>query len=68
MPKYVPNTLYEFQHPYTKIPQHAPHKYERPNYASKTQWAKDESSLDILPEQRRKRIQKVVGGFLYYVR
>ena len=25
-------------------------------------------ALDILPEQRRKRIQKVVGGFLYYGR
>ena len=30
--------------------------------------AKEESSLEILPEHRRKRIKKMVGKFLYYGR
>ena len=27
IPKYVSNALNEFQHPYPKVPQHAPHKW-----------------------------------------
>ena len=40
MSKYVPKILHEFQHSYTKRLQHALHKWEFPNYGSKTQWAK----------------------------
>ena len=63
IPKYVPNALHKFQHPYPKIPQHAPHKRECPNYGAKTEWAKEESSLEILPEKRK--IQNVLENFLY---
>ena len=67
MPKYLPNALHEFQHPYPKIPQHVPHKWEHLNYGAK-QSSKEESSLEVLIEQRRKLIQKVVVKFLYYGR
>ena len=67
MQNYVPNALHEFQHPYPKKPQHSPHKWECPNYGTKTQCTKEENSPDILHEQRIKLIQKLVGGVLYYI-
>ena len=66
MPNYVPNALHEFQHPYTKRPQHAPHKWERPNYEAKKQWSKEEGSLEILPEQRRKKSIKWWGVSIFW--
>ena len=65
MPKYVPTVIHEFQYPYPKIPQNAPNKWESPNYGAKTQWAKYESLLYIIPEQRIKRIQKLVKNIYY---
>ena len=41
MPECVLNALNELQHSYPKRPQHAPHKWEHPNYGAKTQWAKE---------------------------
>ena len=35
MTEYVPNALHEFQHPYPRRPQHAPHKWKRLNYGAK---------------------------------
>ena len=66
MTKYVANALHELLHPYPKRSQHAPHKWELPDYGAKTQRAKEVISLDILPEHRIKLIQKLVGTFLYY--
>ena len=65
MQNYVPNALQKFQHTYPKIPQHAPQKWNFPNYGAKIQWYKEKSSLEILTEQRRKLIQKVVGNSIY---
>ena len=50
MTKYAPNNLHELQHPYPKIPQKESQKWQRPNYGAKTQWSKEENSLEILQE------------------
>ena len=60
--------MHGYQHKIPTRPQHAPHKWERPNYGAKNQWAANESDKPILPTEDRKYIQKVVGNFLCYER
>ena len=47
---------------------HAPQKWERPYYGTKTQWAPNKRKNPILPHEDRKLIQKLVQNIIYYAR
>ena len=69
MPKYVSAALLKFQHQKPARPCHAPHKWTRPAYGKQTQFAPppDDSALLHTATEIR-RIQAIVGSFLYYAR
>jgi hypothetical protein len=67
MPGYVHSALLRLQHPPPKHPQHAPHKWTRPAYSQRIQMA----PINITPRLDQKgtrKVQSVVGSFLYYAR
>ena len=69
MPKYVPAALLKFQHKQPSRPSHAPHKWTRPAYGKQTQYAPQPDDLEILQTTIEiRRIQAIVGTFLYYAR
>ena len=68
MPDYIKKALLRFQHEYPQRPVHAPAKYTPPKYGEKIQYAEPEKETEPLSEQELKKIQEVVGTFLYYGR
>ena len=69
MPGYVKDTLHKFQHPTPTIPQHPPHQWTAPHYGStEPQLAHPEDDSPELNTEEAKKVQQVVGTFLYYTR
>jgi hypothetical protein len=68
MPNYVSTALHKFQHPPPSRLQHAPHKWTRPVYGAKIQYAPDPDDTTLLPAAGTKRVQQIVGTLLYYAR
>ena len=68
MPGYVQKVLHRFDHPTPSRPQHAPHKWERPNYGAPVQYNSVEPDLPLLPPKQITRIQQIIGALLYYAR
>ena len=68
MPGYVQRILKRFKHPHPRTPHHSPHKWDRPIYGQKIQYAQDDHDLPILPTDQITRIQQIVGCFLFYAR
>jgi hypothetical protein len=69
MPNYVHTALMKFQHKQNSRPCHAPHKWTRPAYGKQTQYAPPPDDTDLLKtKQEIRRIQAIVGTFLYYAR
>lgn len=68
MPGYVSKALQKFMHPPPSKPTNAPHKWTKPNYGAKTQMAPDADTSAPLTPDGIKRLQQVVGTFLYYAR
>jgi hypothetical protein len=68
MPGYVARALQRFQHPNPSRPQHAPHMWQKPNYGAKTQYATPDDNTPFLDVKDTKRVQEVLGTFLYYAR
>jgi hypothetical protein len=68
MPGYVARALKRFQHPEPTRPQHAPHAWQKPNYGAKTQYATPNDTTPFLDVKDTKRVQEVLGTFLYYAR
>ena len=68
MPGYVPKVLDQFNHPPPIRPQYAPHKWTRPNYGQKIQYAHPEDDATKLDKKGQRKIQAIVGKFLYYGR
>ena len=68
MPEYVRKALHRLQHEMPRRPQHAPHRYNKPNYGQRVQFAnpQDDMPVTLLPESAKKTIQKIIGIFLYY--
>ena len=64
MPNYVPTKLKEFDHPNPSRPQHAPHK--APPRFSNSQKPVPVDDSPQFSKERTKRIQQIVGSFLYY--
>ena len=68
MPHYVTKALKKFNHPHPLRPQHAPHKWTQPAYGQKVQYAREPTHFDKLDTNGKRRIQSIVGTFLYYGR
>jgi hypothetical protein len=68
MPGYVDRALARFQHPSPTRPQHSPFQWIKPVYGTKSQLSPDpDTSAPLLPDQI-KRLQQILGVFLYYAR
>ena len=67
MPGYVAKARTKFDHPDPKMPQHAPHRWVKPKYGQKIQFAQHDTS-PLLDKKGIKRVQSVSGTFLYYGR
>lgn len=66
MQGYIKDRLHKFQHNALKRAQHAPHKWNRPNYGAKVQPTMEEDTTMPLAPADIKRIQQIVGTILYY--
>ena len=67
MPKYVIQTLSKLKHPTPKKHVAAPHEWTKPAYGRKPQMAPIDNTPP-LPDEEKRRIQQIVGSFLYYAR
>ena len=67
MDSYIKSGLSEFQHPTPKQFYYSPSKFVRPEYGAKVQYVKHDDSGPLSADQIKK-IQKVVGKFLFMVR
>ena len=68
MPHYVNKKLHKFRHTKSHRPQYAPHKWLKPAYRRKLQYAPPPDTTDYLPKSGITRIQSINGSFLYYGR
>ena len=64
MPNYVTKALHKFQHPTPKRAQYSPHQWTRPNYGATKQLANPLDTSPPIPEDRKRRIQKIIETFL----
>ena len=68
MPKYVPGKLTEFGHPTPRRPQHSPYPAPNITYGKAAQDTTPTDTTPLLSDEMKKRIQQIVGSFLYYGR
>ena len=68
MPGYIKAALFKYQYPEPRKPQHAPHKWEKPQYGQTKQYAKPVEKTPKLDAEGIKHIQKVIGTLLHYAR
>ena len=68
MPGYVDKALARFQHPAPRKQQHSPFPWTQPTYGAKTQYTADEDLSTPLTAPEVKKLQQVIGTFLYYAR
>ena len=64
----VIKTLQRLQHIFPSKPQYAPHSWTVPNYVINRQYAKPPDTSPLLDKSGMKRVQSIVGSFLYYGR
>ena len=68
MPGYVAKKLKKFNHPIPSKPQYAPHKWLKPAYGKRLQYAPPPDKSNPLNDKETKQIQSICGSFLYYAR
>jgi Reverse transcriptase (RNA-dependent DNA polymerase) len=68
MPGYVHKALQRFEHKHPLDPQHAPHAPKPIKYGEKIQYTEDIDTAPPIAPDRVKRLQQIVGTFLYYAR
>jgi hypothetical protein len=69
MPGYIEWALLRFKHvPTTKLPEHSPYPWQRPNYGANTQFATLPNSTPALDTADKTRILEVLGALLFYAR
>jgi hypothetical protein len=68
IPDYVTKALQQFEHPTPSKPKHAPHIYTPPQYGAKVQLTLPPDTSPALSAKQVKRLQHIVGPFLYYAR
>ncbi|MHA7856378.1 hypothetical protein [Marinobacter shengliensis] len=67
MPEYVQRALQRFAHPKPTRSEYAPHDYAAPVYGSRQQYETMDDT-PFLDAHDKKRVQEVVGTFLFYAR
>jgi len=67
MPGYIKQALAELEHQGSTRQYHAPSKYTQPNYGSRVQYARVDTT-NILTKDKITYIQRVLGKLLYYAR
>jgi Reverse transcriptase (RNA-dependent DNA polymerase) len=68
MPGYVQKALQRFEHHPPTKPQFAPHEAPIPQYGAKSQQTAELDTSPLLAPDRVRRLQQIVGTFLYYAR
>ena len=68
MPGYIKKLLHKMQHPTPATPEHNPHTWKPPQYGATAQYVETHQELPVLPPDRIRRIQQVIGSLLYYAR
>ena len=68
MPNYVTKSPHKFQHNTPRRFQYTPHQRTRPSYGAKKQLETPLDTSPPIPEERKGRIQQIVGTFLCYAR
>ena len=68
MPGYVEKALARFKHSKARKVQDQPHKHAIPVYGATVQYAKEADTSQLLDKNGKKRVQQVVGTFLFYGR
>lgn len=68
MKGYVQKALQRFEHETPRRKQNAPSKYSYPNYGAKVQLAEDDDVTAPLDKREIKKLQEIIGTFLYYAR
>ena len=68
MPGYVDHALHKFQHPTPKKPQDSPYPATVKQYGVKVQLTDPIDTSDRLPPHEIKRLQQIIGTFLFYSR
>ncbi|KAG7372528.1 hypothetical protein IV203_018671 [Nitzschia inconspicua] len=68
MPGYVDRALTRFPHPTPPRPEHSPHTWLKLEYGAKVHFAPADDSSPPLNAAGIKRIQEIVGVFLFYAR
>lgn len=68
MPDYVTNELHKFQYPHPDKTQSSPSSWTTPTYVQKIQFAPALDDTPHLTEPQAKRMQQIIGTFLYYAR
>ena len=68
MPEYVKKTLKKLDHPTPQKPTHAPHRWVPKTYGKKIHLTQPEDISEKLSTEETRKIQSIVGSFLYYAR
>ena len=68
MPNYLTKALHKFQHPTPGHAQYAPHQWTRQNHCKAKQIAYHLDNLTTIPEEQKRKIQKIVVTLLYCFR
>ena len=68
MKKYVPKLQKKFEHVLPKKPQHNPFRKEPKKYGTNAQDPLEPDTTNKINDVRKIRIQRIVGGLLYYAR
>ena len=66
MPGYVKHALHKFQHPTPKKPQDSPYPAMAKQYGVKVQLIDPINTSARLPTHEIKRLQQIIGTFLFY--
>jgi hypothetical protein len=68
MPGHIENLLIKFKHPCPLKPRLSPYKCQPIAYGAKSQLTPDADTSKLLDDNRKHRIQEIVGSLLYYAR
>ena len=68
MPNYVLQKLKQYQHPHPKKPQHSPYPATPIKYGKHAQKTTPPDTSPSLSAADKKRLEQIIGSFLYYAR
>ena len=68
MKRYIKKVRKKYQHEMPERPENQPHKHTIPNYGAKVQLTGPKDTYNPLGPKDKKRLQKIIGSLLFYVR